>query len=62
MALRFHYLPLHLSPMGLLFGGREGNCPVTEDLADRLLRVPFFTGMSCSEQSEVIEAVRGFRC
>ena len=58
----FHYLPLHLSPMGLRFGGRQGDCPVTEDLANRLLRLPFFTGMSSSEQSEVIEAVRGFRC
>ena len=58
----FHYLPLHLSPMGLRFGGRRGDCPVTEDLADRLLRLPFFTGMSSSEQSQVIEAVRGFHC
>jgi dTDP-4-amino-4,6-dideoxygalactose transaminase len=58
----FHYLPLHLSPMDLRFGGRRRDCPVTEDLADRLVRLPFFTGMSSSEQSEVIEAVRGFRC
>ena len=58
----FHYLPLHLSPMGLRFGGRQGDCPVTEDLANRLLRLPFFTGMSSSEQSQVIEAVHRFRC
>jgi dTDP-4-amino-4,6-dideoxygalactose transaminase len=58
----FHYLPLHLSPMGLRFGGRQGDCPVTEDLADRLLRFPFFTGMSSSEQAQVIDAVRAFRC
>jgi dTDP-4-amino-4,6-dideoxygalactose transaminase len=58
----FHYLPLHLAPMGLRFGGRQGDCPVTEDLGHRLLRLPFFTGMSRSEQSEVIEAARGFRC
>jgi len=58
----FHYLPLHLSPMGLRFGGGHGDCPVTEDLADRLLRLPFFTGMSSSEQSQVIDAVRGFNC
>jgi dTDP-4-amino-4,6-dideoxygalactose transaminase len=58
----FHHLPLHLSPMGLRFGGRQGDYPVTEDLADRLLRFPFFTGMSSSEQSQVIKAVRGFRC
>ena len=58
----FHYLPLHLSPMGLRFGGRQGDCPVTEDLSDRLLRFPFFTGMSTSEQSQVIDAVQAFRC
>jgi dTDP-4-amino-4,6-dideoxygalactose transaminase len=58
----FHYLPLHLSPMGLRFGGRQGDCPVTEDLADRLLRFPFFTGMSSSDQAQVIDAVRAFRC
>jgi dTDP-4-amino-4,6-dideoxygalactose transaminase len=58
----FHYLPLHLSPMGLRFGGCHGDCPVTEDLADRLLRLPFFTGMSTSEQAQVIDAVRAFRC
>jgi len=58
----FHYLPLHLSPMGLRFGGRQGDCPVTEGLADRLLRFPFFTGMSSSEQSQVIDAVRAFNC
>ena len=58
----FHYLPLHLSPMGLRFGGQQGACPVTEDLSDRLLRLPFFTGMSSSEQNQVIDAVRAFRC
>jgi dTDP-4-amino-4,6-dideoxygalactose transaminase len=58
----FHFLPLHLSPMGLRFGGRQGDCPVTEDFSDRLLRFPFFTGMSNSEQSQVIDAVRGFHC
>ena len=58
----FHYLPLHLSPMGVRFGGRQGDCPTTEDLSDRLLRLPFFTGMSSSEQSQVIEAVSAFRC
>jgi dTDP-4-amino-4,6-dideoxygalactose transaminase len=58
----FHYLPLHLSPMGLRFGGRKRDCPVTEDLSDRLLRFPFFTGMSRSEQSRVIDATQAFRC
>ena len=58
----FHYLPLHLSPMGRTFGGREGVCPLTEKLAERLLRLPFYTGMTDSEQTQVIDAVCAFRC
>ena len=36
----FHYQPLHLSDKGRQFGGRAGQCPVTEDVADRLVRLP----------------------
>jgi len=54
----FHYLPLHLSPMGLGFGGQAGNCPVTESVSDRLVRLPFFTGMTAEEQARVIGAVQ----
>jgi len=57
----FHYQPLHLSEVGLAFGGRGGQCPVTEDISDRLVRLPFFTGLSESEQDEVIEALLAFR-
>jgi dTDP-4-amino-4,6-dideoxygalactose transaminase len=56
----FHYLPLNLSPMGRRFGGREGDCPITEQIADRLLRMPFYNGMTESEQAQVIEAVISF--
>lgn len=56
----FHYLPLHLSDMGIRFGGRPGDCPVTEDLSDRLLRLPFFNSMTEDEQTRVIEALHSF--
>jgi dTDP-4-amino-4,6-dideoxygalactose transaminase len=56
----FHYLPLHLSEMGRGFGGRQGQCPVTEDVSDRLLRLPFYTTLSESEQDLVLDTVRGF--
>jgi dTDP-4-amino-4,6-dideoxygalactose transaminase len=56
----FHYLPLHLSPMGLRLGGRPGQCPVTERVADRLLRLPLFNTLTEHEQDEVIAAVREF--
>ncbi len=58
----FHYLPLHLSPMGRTFGGGEGDCPVTEKISERLLRLPFYTGMTTTEQAQIIEAVSEFRC
>jgi dTDP-4-amino-4,6-dideoxygalactose transaminase len=57
----FHYLPLHVSDMGKRFGGREGDCPVAEDISSRLVRLPFFNSLTESEQGEVIEAVASFR-
>lgn len=56
----FHYLPLHLSDMGLRFGGKPGDCPVTEEMSDKLLRLPFYTSLNESEQQRVIETVRTF--
>jgi dTDP-4-amino-4,6-dideoxygalactose transaminase len=57
----FHYLPLHLSKFGLRYGGKVGDQPVTEDISDRLLRLPFFCAMTEAEQGRVIEAVRDFK-
>jgi len=56
----FHYLPLHLSPMGGKLGGKEGDCPITEEVSDRLLRLPFYTNMTDDDQHSVIEAVKEF--
>jgi dTDP-4-amino-4,6-dideoxygalactose transaminase len=56
----FHYVPLHLSEMGLGLGGRPGLCPITEDISGRLLRLPFYNGMSEDEQARVIQAVEDF--
>ena len=57
----FHYLPLHLSEMGRKFGGRDGQCPVTESISDQIVRLPFFNDLTESEQDAVIEAARSFR-
>jgi len=56
----FHYVPLHLAEMGRRFGGRPGLCPVTEEVADRLVRLPFHTGLTADDQARVIDAVRSF--
>lgn len=57
----FHYLPLHLSRMGRRFGGKEGNCPVTEDISDRLLRLPFYNDLSEADQACVVKSIIEFR-
>jgi dTDP-4-amino-4,6-dideoxygalactose transaminase len=54
----FHYLPLHLSEMGRKFGGQPGDCPVTESVSDRLLRLPFYNSLKSEDQEQVIEAVK----
>jgi len=56
----FHYLPLHLSEMGKRFGGRKGDCPLTEEISDRLLRLPFFNDLTEEDQASVVEAIVDF--
>ena len=56
----FHYLPLHLSEMGLRFGGKPGDCPVTERVSDQLLRLPFYHTLTEADQQQVVEAMQRF--
>ena len=58
----FHYLPLHLSPMGRRFGGKPGDCHVAEQVSDRILRLPFYTSLSRADQDKVIESIIGYKC
>lgn len=56
----FHYLPLHLSPVGQSLGGKPGDCPVTESVSERLLRLPIYPALTDSEQSAVIATLFDF--
>jgi dTDP-4-amino-4,6-dideoxygalactose transaminase len=56
----FHYLPLHRSEMGVQFGGKPGACPVTEDISDRLLRLPFYNTLTEADQERVIASLCRF--
>ena len=56
----FHYLPLHLSDMGRRWGGKEGDCPVTECVSDRVIRLPFYNELSEDDQARVVAAVLDF--
>lgn len=53
----FHYAPLHLSTMGERFGGRPGDCPVTENMSDRVVRLPFYNRLGRIDQPRVIDAI-----
>lgn len=56
----FHYLPLHLSEFASRWGGKAGDCPMTEDVSDRVIRLPFFNSLTEDQQGSVIEAVLHF--
>ncbi len=56
----FHYLPLHLSPVGRELGYREGDFPVTESASGRLLRLPIYPSLTGEQQSVVIRTMREF--
>ena len=53
----FHYVPLHLSPMGQQLGYKRGMLPVTENVSDRVLRLPFYNEL---EESDIRAVVKEF--
>ena len=57
----FHYVPLHVSAMGRRFGWKEGDCPVTEDVSKRLLRLPFHVNLTDADLRRVVDEVMRFR-
>lgn len=50
----FHYVPLHSSPFGRSVARAHGDVSVTNDLSDRLVRLPLWIGLE-SQQAEVIQ-------
>lgn len=56
----FHYLPLHLSKMGRRFGGRDGACPVSEEISERIVRLPFYNDLSDADLARVVDAATAF--
>ena len=56
----FHYQPLHLSPMGRTWGCSERDLPVTESIANRLVRLPLYCALDEDEMARTMAAILSF--
>lgn len=56
----FHYVPLHLSEMARRTGAPPSECPMTESISDRLVRLPLYNDLAEEDQAFIIDAVRRF--
>ena len=56
----FHYLPLHNSDMGKKLGNDSVDCPVSDNVSNRLVRMPFYNDMTSKEIEHVINVVKCF--
>ncbi len=56
----FHYIPLHSSPAGKRYCRAHGTLTVTEDISERLLRLPMYYEMTEEDIGTVSEQVKRF--
>ena len=52
----FHYVPLHSSIGGRRFAARGTDCPVTTDVSERLMRMPFYNGLTDGQIERIVES------
>jgi len=46
----FHYLPLHSSPAGQKYGKCPAPLPITDDVSERIIRLPMWVGFDQHER------------
>ncbi|MFN4151989.1 MAG: DegT/DnrJ/EryC1/StrS family aminotransferase, partial [Candidatus Sericytochromatia bacterium] len=56
----FHYVPLHSSPAGRIYGRFSGQDVYTTKESERLLRLPIFYAMKDEQVEIVVEAIYSF--
>ncbi len=56
----FHYIPLHSSPMGKSFCTKDRRLPFTENLSERLLRLPCYYELTDSDIQKVASEIKSF--
>lgn len=61
VGVAFHYQSLNVAPAGLKFGGFVGQCPVSEEAAGSLVRLPLHLHLTDADVERVISAATSFR-
>jgi dTDP-4-amino-4,6-dideoxygalactose transaminase len=56
----FHYVPLHSSPAGQRYGRPHGSLTHTEELSDRLVRLPLFPELTPEQLAATVRAIQEF--
>lgn len=56
----FHYVPLHDSPMGRKLGCGGTDLPVTQQISERLLRLPFYCDLKEAEINAICNEISAF--
>ncbi len=56
----FHYVPLHSSPAGREYGRVSGSMRVTDDMSERLLRLPLHYEMDDADVARISAVIRDF--
>ena len=58
IGVNVHYLPVYLHPYYKKLGYKKGECPVAEDIYNRMITIPLFPSMSDKDVKDVIAAVK----
>ena len=53
----FHYVPLHSAPAGRRYGRVNGSMVNTDDLSERLVRLPLWIGLTEPQQNKVVQTL-----
>lgn len=53
----FHYVPLHSSPAGLVYGRVNGSLEITDRQSERLIRLPLWVGITEVQQHRLLDVL-----
>lgn len=62
IGVNVHYMPVYLHPYYQKLGYIKGECPIAEELYERMITIPLFPSMSVYDVETVIRAVKKVIC